>query len=385
MNSWTGSLNHLPPNGDPTPLSGRTSSHSPFRIPLSLPLVILRTIEHSKRDFQPNSEMMNTTTLTQENCISDAQDVIAIEVSAVNTLKERIGPPFSLACEIMLGCTGRVIVVGMGKSGHIGGKLAATLASTGTPAFFVHPGEASHGDLGMITPVDVVLAISYSGETHELLTIIPIVKKMGVKLIAMTGRTSSTLATEADVVLDIGVAREACPLNLAPTASTTVTLVMGDAIAVALLRARQFDEQDFALSHPGGALGRRLLLLVSDIMHTEDQIPLVPDNATLREALLEMTSKRLGMTGVVNNQHHLVGIFTDGDLRRALETTINIYDVTIEQVMTSSPKTVKPDTLAVEVVEMMRNKSINGIFVVDKENTVVGALNTHDLFRAGIL
>ncbi|MAF99666.1 MAG: D-arabinose 5-phosphate isomerase [Acidiferrobacteraceae bacterium] len=329
--------------------------------------------------------MINTDLPTPESCISDAQDVVAIELSAVKTLQQRIGQPFSLACEFMLGCTGRVIVVGMGKSGHIGGKIAATLASTGTPAFFVHPGEASHGDLGMITPADIVLAISYSGETHELLTIIPIVKRMGVKLITMTGRASSTIASESDVVLDISVEREACPLNLAPTASTTITLVLGDAIAVALLRARKFDEQDFALSHPGGALGRRLLLLVSDIMRTESQIPLVSTDATLPEALLEMTSKTLGMTGIINDQQILVGIFTDGDLRRALETSIDIYDVKINQVMTPSPRSVRPDTLAVEVVEMMRNQAINGIFVVDENDTILGALNTHDLFRAGIL
>tara|TARA_B100001079_G_C16351219_1_gene488311 strand:+ start:331 stop:1320 length:990 start_codon:yes stop_codon:yes gene_type:complete len=329
--------------------------------------------------------MINTDLPTPESCISDAQDVVAIELSAVKTLQQRIGRPFSLACEFMLGCTGRVIVVGMGKSGHIGGKIAATLASTGTPAFFVHPGEASHGDLGMITPADIVLAISYSGETHELLTIIPIVKRMGVKLITMTGRASSTIASESDVVLDISVEREACPLNLAPTASTTITLVLGDAIAVALLRARKFDEQDFALSHPGGALGRRLLLLVSDIMRSESQIPLVSIDATLPEALLEMTSKTLGMTGIINDQQILVGIFTDGDLRRALETSIDIYDVKINQVMTPSPRSVRPDTLAVEVVEMMRNQAINGIFVVDENDTILGALNTHDLFRAGIL
>jgi len=285
----------------------------------------------------------------------------------------------------MLATSGRVIVVGMGKSGHIGGKIAATLASTGTPAFFVHPGEASHGDLGMITLTDVVLAISNSGETAEILTILPLIKRMGVKLIALTGNPTSTLARQADAHINVGVAQEACPMNLAPTASTTAALAMGDALAVAMFQSRGFTADDFARSHPGGMLGRRLLVYVSDIMHGGDKIPLVSEDASLREALLEMTGKGLGMTGVVDTHRRLCGIYTDGDLRRTLNRGDDVYTVKIRDVMTHDPKTTHPDRLAAETVQLMRSANINGLLVVDDERRVVGALNMHDLLKAGVV
>jgi arabinose-5-phosphate isomerase len=273
----------------------------------------------------------------------------------------------------------------MGKSGHIGGKIAATLASTGTPSFFVHPGEASHGDLGMITPTDVVLAISNSGETAEILTILPIIKRMGVKLIALLGNTNSSLARQADAILFAGVEKEACPHNLAPTASTTAALAIGDALAVTLLKSRGFTREDFARAHPAGSLGRRLLLYVSDVMHTGAAIPQVGEDANLREALLEMTGKGLGMTGVVDRHGALMGIFTDGDLRRVLARGIDVYNAKITDVMTRNPKTTRADRLAVEIVQLMQTLKINGLFVVDDKNHVLGALNMHDLFRAGII
>jgi arabinose-5-phosphate isomerase len=278
-----------------------------------------------------------------------------------------------------------VIVTGMGKSGHIGGKIAATLASTGTPSFFVHPGEASHGDLGMITSADVVLAISNSGETAEILTILPIIKRMGVKLIALLGNTNSSLARQADAILYAGVEKEACPHNLAPTASTTAALAIGDALAVTLLKSRGFTREDFARAHPAGSLGRRLLLYVSDVMHTSAAIPQVGEEANLREALLEMTGKGLGMTGVVDRHGALLGIFTDGDLRRVLARGIDVYNAKITDVMTRNPKTTRADRLAVEIVQLMQTLKINGLFVVDDKNHVLGALNMHDLFRAGII
>ena len=311
--------------------------------------------------------------------------VLELEAAAVAALAEQINSDFAKACDLMRHCAGRVVVVGMGKSGHIGGKIAATLASTGTPAFFVHPGEASHGDLGMITPTDVVLAISNSGETAEILTILPIIKRMGVKLIAATGKPDSSLAKQSDAILNIGVHKEACPLNLTPTASTTATLAMGDALAVALLKSRGFTETDFARSHPGGQLGRRLLLYVSDIMHTGDAVPLVPEDAPLREALVVMSSKGMGMTGIVDNENHLQGIFTDGDLRRALGHGVDVYKACISEVMTHDPKVTQPDRLAAEIVQHMRSQKINGLFAVDKDNCVVGALNMHDLLRAGVV
>lgn len=313
------------------------------------------------------------------------RNVITLEAEAIAALVDRIDADFVGACKIILACQGRIVVVGMGKSGHIGGKIAATLASTGTPAFFVHPGEASHGDIGMITPEDVVLAISNSGTTTEILTILPIIKRMGVKLIAMTGRSDSVLGQQADVVLNVAVKKEACPLNLAPTASTTAALVMGDALAVALLKSRDFTKEDFARSHPGGQLGRRLLLYVKDVMHTGDRIPIVNQDAPLREALLEMSSKGLGMTSVIDNNNKLVGIFTDGDLRRTLEQETDVYACRISEIMTKGSITTREDRLAAEVIQKMRDNKINGLFVVDKSGKVIGALNMHDLLREGVV
>ena len=313
------------------------------------------------------------------------REVIQLEAEALQTLATRVDKQFAEACRLVLACQGRVIVTGMGKSGHIGGKIAATLASTGTPSFFVHPGEASHGDLGMITPGDVVLAISNSGETAEILTILPIIKRMGVKLIALLGNTNSSLARQADAILYAGVEKEACPHNLAPTASTTAALAIGDALAVTLLKSRGFTREDFARAHPAGSLGRRLLLYVSDVMHTGAAIPQVGEDANLREALLEMTGKGLGMTGVVDGHGALAGIFTDGDLRRVLARGIDVYNAKITDVMTRHPKTTRADRLAVEIVQLMQTLKINGLFVVDDKNHVLGALNMHDLFRAGII
>ncbi len=313
------------------------------------------------------------------------REVIQLEAEALQTLARSMDGKFADACRLILACQGRVIVTGMGKSGHIGGKIAATLASTGTPSFFVHPGEASHGDLGMITPTDIVLAISNSGETAEILTILPIIKRMGVKLIALLGKTDSSLARQADAILFAGVEKEACPHNLAPTASTTAALAIGDALAVTLLKSRGFTREDFARAHPAGSLGRRLLLYVSDVMHTGTAIPQVNEEANLREALLEMTGKGLGMTGVVNRLGALTGIFTDGDLRRVLARGIDVYNAKITDVMTRNPKTTRADRLAVEIVQMMQSSKINGLFVVDDKNHVLGALNMHDLFRAGII
>ncbi|HEY9201922.1 MAG TPA: KpsF/GutQ family sugar-phosphate isomerase [Gammaproteobacteria bacterium] len=311
--------------------------------------------------------------------------VIETELAAIDALRHRIDDDFAKACELMLNCEGRVVVTGMGKSGHIGNKIAATLASTGTPAFFVHPGEASHGDLGMITPKDVVLALSNSGETGEILTILPIIKRLQVPMISITGKKHSTLASEADINLDAAVEKEACPLGLAPTSSTTVALVLGDALAVALLDARGFTEEDFALSHPGGSLGRRLLLHVSDIMHTGDRIPRVPEQASLRDALLEITNKGLGMTAIVNQQQQVLGIYTDGDLRRTLDKNIDVHTAAVKEVMTASCKTIQANILAAEALTVMQQKKINAMLVVDQNNTLIGAFNMHDLLRAGVV
>jgi len=311
--------------------------------------------------------------------------VIDTELAAVQALRPRINDDFARACELMLGCQGRVVVTGMGKSGHIAGKIAATLASTGTPAFFVHPGEASHGDLGMITPKDVVLALSNSGETGEILTIVPIIKRLGVPLISMTGKPRSSLSREATINLDIAVDKEACPLGLAPTSSTTVSLVMGDALAVALLEARGFTEEDFALSHPGGTLGRRLLLHVADIMHSGERIPKVAENASLSDALVEMTRKNLGMTAIVDEQDRVLGVYTDGDLRRTLDKNIDVHTARISEVMTRGGKTTSARALAAEVLKMMEDHKINALLVVDDDNHLVGALNMHDLLRAGVV
>ena len=311
--------------------------------------------------------------------------VIELEAEALSALVPRLNADFARACRLILDSPGRVVVTGMGKSGHIGGKIAATLASTGTPAFFVHPGEAQHGDLGMIQPQDVVIAISNSGETGEILTILPIIKRMGAKLIALTGNPKSSLARQADAHLDAGVAKEACPLNLAPTSSTTAALALGDALAVALLKTRNFTPEDFARSHPGGKLGRRLLLYVRDVMHSGDRIPLVPESASLREALLEMTGKGLGMTGVLDAAGKLAGIYTDGDLRRTLNKGADVYNAKISDVMTRNPKTCRADQLAAEIVQFMEQSNINGLMVVDADQRVQGALNMHDLLRAGVV
>ncbi|WP_043765265.1 KpsF/GutQ family sugar-phosphate isomerase [Algiphilus aromaticivorans] len=309
--------------------------------------------------------------------------VIEIERDALDALRARIDDSFSRACEILLGCRGRVVVTGMGKSGHIGSKIAATLASTGTPAFFVHPGEASHGDLGMITRDDVVLAISSSGETSEVVTILPLIKRQGVPLISMTGKAESTMAKMADVHLDISVAQEACPLNLAPTASTTVTLVLGDALAVALLEARGFSQEDFARSHPGGALGRRLLLKVSDLMHTGEEVPRVASSTPLADALLEITRKRMGMTIVTDESGATLGIFTDGDLRRVLESDADIHRVPIGEVMTGGGRRIGSDALAAEAVHRMEEHAITSLLVTDEAERVIGVVHLHDLLRAG--
>jgi len=300
-------------------------------------------------------------------------------------MASRIGHDFARACSFMLNCTGRIVVLGMGKSGHIGHKIAATLASTGSPAFFVHPGEASHGDLGMITASDVVLALSNSGETSELLTILPLIKRLGVPLIAMTGNRGSNLATEADVNIDVSVEHEACPLNLAPTSSTTAALAMGDALAIALLEARGFTEHDFAKSHPGGTLGRRLLLHIGDIMHSGSGVPRVNYDAPMRDGLVEMTDKGLGMTVVVNADDIVAGIFTDGDLRRTLDLGVDMRNSKISEVMTHDCKVAQADMLAAEALQIMQENKINAIPIVDREQRLVGAISMHDLLRAGVV
>ena len=311
--------------------------------------------------------------------------VLDIEARAIEAMIPRVADDFAAACELCLATVGRVIVTGMGKSGHIGGKIAATLASTGTPAFFVHPGEAGHGDLGMITKKDSVIAISNSGETVEIITILPLLKRLGLPLITMTGQPKSTLGTAATVVLDTSVQEEACPLNLAPTASTATALAMGDALAVALLESRGFTAEDFALSHPGGVLGRRLLLKVEDLMHTGNEIPCVEPNTSLADGLLEMSRKGLGMTAIVTPEGRLDGIFTDGDLRRTLDRPINIHEIRMADVMTKSCKTARPEQLAAECVHILETQKITALLVVDDQNMLVGALNVHDLLRAGVM
>ncbi|MDZ7842222.1 MAG: KpsF/GutQ family sugar-phosphate isomerase [Gammaproteobacteria bacterium] len=317
--------------------------------------------------------------------VETGRAVVEAESRAIAELAGRLDENFERACRLILDCQGRVVVVGIGKSGHIAGKIASTLASTGTPAFFVHPGEASHGDLGMITPADLMIAASNSGETPEILTILPIIKRMGVKLVALCGNTDSTVARQSDALLDVSVSKEACPLNLSPTTSTSTTLAMGDALAVAVLQARGFTAEDFARSHPGGVLGRRLLLYVRDIMHSGTDVPLVQEDDAVRDALLEMSGKHLGMTGVVDSDGRLVGVFTDGDLRRTLNKPIELNQCPIRDVMTRDPVTVDTDMLAAEVVTLMRTQSINGIFVVSGDHRVEGALNMHDLLRAGVV
>ncbi len=315
-----------------------------------------------------------------------ARAVIQTQAETVAGLVDAVDDSFVQACQLMFSCSGRVVVTGMGKSGHIAGKMAATLASTGTPAFFVHPGEASHGDLGMITRQDVVLAVSNSGETGEILTLLPIIKRLSVPMIALTGEPKSTLAHFASVHLHVRITKEACPLGLAPTSSTTASLVIGDALAVALLQARGFTEADFALSHPGGSLGKRLLLKVEDVMHTGSRIPCVHQNARLREALLEMTDKRLGMTLVADSDNRIVGLITDGDLRRMLEHSIDVHETAVNEIMTGTFIYLEqPDMLAAEAMRIMQENKINGLVVLDQQRQALGALNMHDLIQAGIV
>ncbi len=315
---------------------------------------------------------------------ASAQRTIAMERDAVAALEARIDEHFDRACQTILACEGRVVVTGMGKSGHIGNKIAATLASTGTPAMFVHPGEASHGDLGMITPKDVVLALSNSGTTAEIVTLIPLLTRMRVPVISMTGNPNSTLAKASNAHLNVGVETEACPLDLAPTSSTTVTLVMGDALAIALLEARGFTAEDFAFSHPGGALGRKLLLRVSDVMHSGDAIPMVDETTTLKNALLEMSSKGLGMTCVHNKAGALRGVYTDGDLRRSLDQAIDFGTTPVTAVMTQNCKTISPDSLAAEALAIMEEKLITSLVVSKQGDDIVGVVHLHDLLKAGL-
>ena len=316
---------------------------------------------------------------TNASFADSGRRVFAVEAEALAAVAARLDGDFSEACRLMLETRGRVVCTGMGKSGHIARKIAATLASTGTPAFYVHPGEAAHGDLGMITDADVVLALSYSGESDEILLLLPVLRRQGNKLIAMTGRANSSMAREADVHLDVSVPAEACPLALAPTSSTTASLAMGDALAVALLEARGFTANDFARSHPAGALGRRLLLHISAVMHAGDDVPRVPADATLSEALVEMSRKRLGMTAIVDGDGKLLGLFTDGDLRRALDDrSVDVRNTRIADVMTRSPKTIGSDALAVEAAQLMEAHKIGGLLVIDADRRVVGALNIHD-------
>src|SRR5882757_4335919 len=321
---------------------------------------------------------------TDEGLVDLGRQALTVEIDGLRAQVPRLGPDFARACRICLDCRGRVVVTGMDKSGHVGGKIAATLASTGTPAFFVHPGDASHGDIGMITRDDAVLALSNSGETDEILTIVPVIKRLGVPMIAFTGNSSSALARIATVHLDIGVPAEACPLNLAPTASTTAALAIGDALAVALLKARGFTEEDFARSHPAGTLGRRLLY-VKDVMRVGVDIPTVRADTTLAEGLMEVTSKRLGMTAIVDDAMHVLGVFTDGDLRRALDASADLRTTRMDQVMSRNAKTVRPTTLAAEAVHLMETHRITSLVVVDADEKIVGALNVHDLFRAGVV
>lgn len=319
------------------------------------------------------------------NFIARGKRVLEIEKKAIEQLAQYINDDFSNACQLMYDCKGRVIVIGMGKSGHIGNKIAATLASTGTPAFFVHPGEASHGDLGMITQDDVLLMISNSGETAEVINLIPVIKRIGAKIVGMSGKQHSTLAQQSNVHICIAISEEACPLGLAPTASTTATLAMGDAIAVALLEEKGFTADDFALSHPGGSLGKRLLLMLKDIMHQGEALPVVAENTTVKNALLEMTTKGLGMTAVVDNNGLLSGIFTDGDLRRILEQRIDIHATAISEVMTKQCTTANESMLAAEALNIMEQKKINGLLVVGQQQQPIGALNMQDLLKAGVL
>ncbi|MBC7990376.1 MAG: KpsF/GutQ family sugar-phosphate isomerase [Luteimonas sp.] len=334
----------------------------------------------------PSSLSPGSTPASDASLAASGRRVIEIEIEGLQAIAARIDGAFSEACRLILACSGRVVCSGMGKSGHIARKIAATLASTGTPSFYVHPGEAGHGDLGMITDADVVLALSYSGETDELLTLLPVLKRQGNRVLAMTGRPQSTLARESDVHLDVSVPAEACPLDLAPTSSTTASLAMGDALAVALLDARGFTADDFARSHPAGALGRRLLLHIADVMHAGDDAPRVREDAMLSDVLLEMSRKRLGMTAVVDGDGRLLGLYTDGDLRRTLaDARIDVRSTRIVDVMTRTPVTIDADALAVEAARLMETHKITQLLVIDGERRVVGALNIHDLLRARVV
>ncbi len=323
--------------------------------------------------------------LDAQQLLARGQRVLETEIAAIAAVRERLQDTFVEACRLLHDCKGRVVVSGMGKSGHIGNKVAATLASTGTPAFFLHPAEAGHGDIGMITADDVFLALSNSGDTPELLTILPVIKRLGIPIVVMTGRPLSTLAKAADVVLDVSVPEEACPHNLAPTASTTATLAMGDAIAVAILEARGFTQEDFARSHPGGILGRRLLMRIEDVMRTGEQLPFVGPETSLRDGLIEMSRKGLGMTAIVDESRKVLGIFTDGDLRRTLDREPDLRTKRMSEVMTANPKTIGPEMLAAEAVHLLETSRITQLLVVDEEGGLIGALNVHDLFRAGVM
>ena len=313
------------------------------------------------------------------------RSVIETEAQALVALISRIDGNFVAACKYMFACQGRIVVLGMGKSGHIGGKLAATLASTGTPAFFVHPGEASHGDMGMITAKDVTVAISNSGETDEIIVLLPLIKRLGVPLITLTGNPSSTLARAASVNIDVSVAKEACPLGLAPTSSTVAALAMGDALAIALLQSRGFSAEDFALAHPGGTLGRRLLLRIGDIMHRGGEMPTMGPRDLLKDALVEMSRKGLGMTAIVDERLRVAGIFTDGDLRRALDRGVDVHSARMQEVMTRECMTVTEACLAAEALSLMQQRRINALLIVDAERTLLGVVNMHDMLRAGVV
>ncbi|MGB5210401.1 MAG: KpsF/GutQ family sugar-phosphate isomerase [Gammaproteobacteria bacterium] len=334
---------------------------------------------------EPARHLNRDSRLNDRQILDRAREVLQIEAAAVSALMESIGDDFVQACKLCLNCKGRIVVTGMGKSGHIASKIAATLASTGSPSFFVHPGEASHGDLGMITGDDVVLAVSNSGGTNELVLILPLIKRLGVPLITMTSRPESTLSQAADVNLHIQIEKEACPLNLAPTASTTATLAMGDALAVALLDSRGFTKEDFAKSHPGGTLGRRLLLRVSDFMRTDEQVPKVRPETPVSEGLFEMTRTGLGMTAIVDDQDIVIGIFTDGDLRRALDLGCDLRTTEMQAVMTTDCKTIGADVIAEEAMRMMEDHSITALLVTADGRKLIGAFNIHDLLHAGVI
>lgn len=344
-----------------------------------------RLYKNAARKTWPKNDTDHHQMTTDTALISSGLQTITIELEALENLKNKIDHNFAQACRLILECHGRTIVTGMGKSGHIARKIAATLSSTGTPAYFVHPGEASHGDMGMITNEDTLLALSNSGETLEIITLLPLLKRRGIPLISMTGAANSTLSQAATINLNSKVTKEACPLDLTPTSSTTAQLVMGDALAISLLRARGFTEEDFAFSHPGGSLGRKLLLKVQDIMHSGNQIPEVQAGTRLSEALLEVTRKGLGMTAVCNSARKVIGIFTDGDLRRAIDSGCHLNDALISDVMTAHCVTISPNMLAAEALKIMDERKINALICVDDENRAVGAINMHDLLQARVV